>query len=70
MIQNQVFMLYMAADVIVVTPLIDGMNLVIKEAVICNPDAAFILSSGAGAERQLFDDNLSHCYVRLEVTKS
>jgi len=65
--KDELFALYKAANVVVVTPIIDGMNLVAKEAVICNPEAVFVLSSGAGAEQQFFDDNLSHYYIRIEV---
>jgi hypothetical protein len=43
---------YMAMDVGVVTPKKDGMNLVAKEMLICNPSATLILSSGAGTEQQ------------------
>ncbi len=43
-----------ASDVIVVTPLVDGMNLVIKEAIIASqPKTAFILGKGAGAAEEL-----------------
>ncbi|PAV76504.1 hypothetical protein WR25_08783 [Diploscapter pachys] len=44
---------YLAMDVGVVTPAKDGMNLVAKEMMICNPNAALILSTGAGTEVQL-----------------
>lgn len=37
----------------VVTPKMDGMNLVAKEMVICNPNAALVLSAGAGTDAQL-----------------
>lgn len=40
-------------DVGVVTPKRDGMNLVAKEMIICNPRAALMISSGAGTEQQL-----------------
>lgn len=43
-----------AADVVVVTPLIDGMNLVIKEAIVASEGrSAFILGKGAGAAEEL-----------------
>ncbi|HZD26786.1 MAG TPA: trehalose-6-phosphate synthase, partial [Alphaproteobacteria bacterium] len=50
--------LYRAADVALVTPLRDGMNLVAKEYVACqNPDdpGVLVLSQFAGAARQLDD---------------
>lgn len=47
--------LYRAADVMVVTPLRDGMNLVAKEYVACRPDedGALVLSEFAGAADEL-----------------
>ncbi|CAA9246797.1 MAG: Trehalose-6-phosphate synthase, partial [uncultured Blastococcus sp.] len=47
--------LYRAADVMVVTPLRDGMNLVAKEYVACRQadDGALVLSEFAGAAREL-----------------
>jgi Trehalose-6-phosphate synthase len=47
--------LYLAADVMVVTPLRDGMNLVAKEYVACRPDlrGALVLSEFAGAADEL-----------------
>jgi len=47
--------LFMAADVMVVTPLRDGMNLVAKEYVACRPDlrGALLLSEFAGAADEL-----------------
>jgi len=48
------------ADVFLVNPVADGMNLVAKEAVVLNErDAALILSEGAGAHDQLGDLALS-----------
>ena len=46
---------YMAADVMVVTPLRDGMNLVCKEYVACRHDlgGALVLSEFAGAAAEL-----------------
>lgn len=41
--------LYQAADVCLVTPLRDGMNLVAKEYVLCQEDGAVVLSEFAGA---------------------
>jgi trehalose 6-phosphate synthase len=47
--------LYRAADIMVVTPLRDGMNLVAKEYVACRQadDGALVLSEFAGAAREL-----------------
>ena len=47
--------LYQAADIMVVTPLRDGMNLVAKEYVACrfNDDGALVLSEFAGAADEL-----------------
>jgi len=46
---------YRAADVMLVTPLRDGMNLVAKEFVACRPDnsGVLVLSQFAGAARQM-----------------
>ena len=41
--------LYLAADVCLVTPLRDGMNLVAKEYALCREDGAVVLSEFAGA---------------------
>ncbi|CAD6189435.1 unnamed protein product [Caenorhabditis auriculariae] len=61
---------YLAMDVGVVTPSKDGMNLVAKEMLICNPKASLVLSSGAGTEVQLgnagFYSEDSRCYHRVE----
>ena len=53
--RNQMAALYLAADVMVVTPLRDGMNLVAKEYVATrgNVDGALVLSEFAGAAREL-----------------
>ena len=48
---------YLAADVMVVTPLRDGMNLVAKEYVACRPDhsGALILSEFTGSAQELHE---------------
>lgn len=56
----QLCALYARADVGLVTPLIDGMNLVAKEYVACQPDqeggpGVLILSEFAGAAEELFN---------------
>lgn len=43
---------YLAMDIGVVTPKKDGMNLVAKEMLVCNPKAGLVLSTGAGSEIQ------------------
>jgi alpha,alpha-trehalose-phosphate synthase [UDP-forming] len=55
---------YMAADVMLVTPLRDGMNLVAKEYVAARvkDDGALVLSEFAGAARQLTDAWLINPY--------
>ena len=47
--------MYQIADVMLVTPLRDGMNLVAKEYIACHtsPDGALVLSEFAGAAREL-----------------
>jgi trehalose 6-phosphate synthase len=53
--RKELVSLYLAADVMVVTPLRDGMNLVAKEYVACRSDlkGALLLSEFAGAAREL-----------------
>ena len=52
---NELVAMYLAADVMLVTPLCDGMNLVAKEYVACrlNDDGALVLSEFTGAAQQL-----------------
>ena len=56
--------LYAAADVMVVTPFKDGMNLVAKEYVSCHPDGsgALVLSEFAGAAEELTGAHLCNPY--------
>ena len=53
--RDEMAALYQAADIMVVTPLRDGMNLVAKEYVACrfNDDGALVLSEFAGAADEL-----------------
>lgn len=53
--RDEIVALYLAADVMVVTPFRDGMNLVAKEYVACRLDGsgALVLSEFAGAAREL-----------------
>jgi trehalose 6-phosphate synthase len=55
---------YRAADVALVTPLRDGMNLVAKEYVACHPDGlgVLVLSEFAGAARELTEAILLNPY--------
>ncbi|XGW33076.1 hypothetical protein V3C99_017520 [Haemonchus contortus] len=61
---------YLAMDIGVVTPSKDGMNLVAKEMMVCNPSASLVLSSGAGTEVQLgnagFYSDDKKCYHRVD----
>ena len=54
-VREEMAALYRAADVLVVTPLRDGMNLVAKEFIACRSsgDGALVLSEFAGAAREL-----------------
>uniref|UniRef100_A0A915J2R3 Trehalose-6-phosphate phosphatase helical bundle domain-containing protein n=1 Tax=Romanomermis culicivorax TaxID=13658 RepID=A0A915J2R3_ROMCU len=62
---------YLAMDVGVVTPRKDGMNLVAKEMIVCNPKASLLISCGAGTEQQFnsagfyTDAPDGHCYHRV-----
>ncbi|HMB31836.1 MAG TPA: trehalose-6-phosphate synthase [Desulfohalobiaceae bacterium] len=51
---------YIASDMALITPLWDGMNLVVKEYCACNykEDGVLILSEFAGAASQLFQDSI------------
>uniref|UniRef100_A0A914LD81 Trehalose-6-phosphate synthase n=1 Tax=Meloidogyne incognita TaxID=6306 RepID=A0A914LD81_MELIC len=53
---------YLAMDVGIVTPVKDGMNLVAKEMILSNPDAALILSEGAGTHHQFLENGLGGKY--------
>jgi len=54
---DELVALYLAADIMLVTPLRDGMNLVAKEYVACRVDntGALVLSEFAGASQELRD---------------
>lgn len=53
--QDEIVALYRIADLMLVTPLRDGLNLVAKEFVVCsaNPDAMLLLSEFAGAADEM-----------------
>jgi trehalose 6-phosphate synthase/phosphatase len=61
--------LYSLADVALVTPLIDGMNLVAKEFIACQRENAglLILSEFAGAAEELFNAHLVNPYDSAAV---
>lgn len=69
---NQLCALYSIADVALVTPLMDGMNLIAKEYVACNPegDGALILSEFAGASHELFNAIMVNPYNNNEMCDS
>ncbi len=50
---DEIMMLYRIADVAMVTPIIDGMNLVAKEYVTVNDNGVLILSEFAGASEEM-----------------
>jgi trehalose 6-phosphate synthase/phosphatase len=62
--QKELVSLYCAADVMLVTPLRDGMNLVAKEFVACRTDndGVLVLSEFAGAASELGDAVLVNSY--------
>ncbi len=64
--------LYAAADVMVVTPLKDGMNLVSKEYVACHEDGsgALVLSEFAGAAAQLTQAHLCNPHDVPSITEA
>jgi trehalose 6-phosphate synthase/phosphatase len=62
--QRQLAALYLAADVMAVTPIRDGLNLVAKEFVACRPDlgGVLVLSEFAGAASELSEALLVNPY--------
>ncbi|MBI2890982.1 MAG: trehalose-6-phosphate synthase [Nitrospirae bacterium] len=63
---------YRAADVALVTPLRDGMNLVAKEYVACHPEerGVLVLSEFAGAVEEMSDALVVNPYNPQEVAKT
>jgi trehalose 6-phosphate synthase/phosphatase len=63
---------YRAADIAMVTPLRDGMNLVAKEYVACHPDGdgVLVLSEFAGAARELSQAILVNPYEPDSICRS
>ncbi len=68
--QEQLIPYYLAADVALVTPLIDGMNLVSKEYIACSEDGVLILSEFAGAAGQLEEAIQVNPYNPIEVKEA
>lgn len=66
---TQLCALYCLADIALVTPLIDGMNLVAKEYVACRQEETgmLILSEFAGAAQELFDAVIVNPYDMDDV---
>lgn len=65
--------LYAKADVALVTPLVDGMNLVAKEYLACQDDqdpGVLILSEFAGAAQELVDAIIVNPYDKMEVAQA
>ena len=62
---------YRAADIALVTPLRDGMNLVAKEYVACHPDGdgVLVLSEFAGAAHELTDALLVNPYEPENIAR-
>jgi trehalose 6-phosphate synthase len=52
---DELLILYEVADVAVITPVVDGMNLVVKEYVAVNDHGVVVLSEFAGASEELKD---------------
>jgi len=70
---SQLTALYAVADVALVTPLVDGMNLVAKEFLACQDDrhaGVLILSEFAGAAQELFNATLVNPYSTMEVANA
>ena len=69
---NQLCALYSIADIALVTPLMDGMNLIAKEYVACNPEGngVLILSEFAGASQELFNAIMVNPYNNHQMTNA
>jgi len=70
--REELIALYLAADVMLVTPLRDGMNLVAKEYVACRNDetGALVLSEFTGAARELLQAWLVNPYDTSGVSEA
>lgn len=70
--REELIALYLAADVMLVTPLRDGMNLVCKEYVACRNDdsGALVLSEFTGAARELTQAYLVNPYDTTGVSEA
>ncbi len=69
---DELVALYRAADVALITPLRDGMNLVAKEYLAAKPDlhGALVLSEMAGAARELHEALLVNPNAKAEVAEA
>uniref|UniRef100_A0A0N5C3U1 alpha,alpha-trehalose-phosphate synthase (UDP-forming) n=1 Tax=Strongyloides papillosus TaxID=174720 RepID=A0A0N5C3U1_STREA len=56
--RNELVATYLAMDIGLVTPKKDGMNLVVKEMLVCNQNAGLVISTGAGSEIQFTNAGL------------
>ncbi len=68
--QEMLIPYYLSADVALVTPLNDGMNLVSKEYVACSDDGVLILSEFAGAKEKLDEAILVNPWNTEEVAEA
>ena len=70
--KRQLRTFYEAADVMLVTPFKDGMNLVAKEYVACHPDGsgALVLSEFAGAAVELHQANLCNPFDMESIKRA
>ncbi|MFP4005478.1 MAG: trehalose-6-phosphate synthase [Candidatus Hadarchaeia archaeon] len=68
--QEQLIPYYLAAEVALVTPLVDGMNLVCKEYIASTDDGVLILSEFAGAANELREAILVNPYDVRETAES
>ncbi|MDA7566038.1 trehalose-6-phosphate synthase, partial [Pontimonas sp.] len=70
--RDEMLALFVAADVMVVTSLADGMNLVAKEFVACRSDdsGALVLSTEAGAAEAMSEALLVNPFSRAEIVEA
>lgn len=68
--QEELITYYRAADVALITPLMDGMNLMSKEYIAAREDCVLILSEFAGAAEQLKEAILVNPYDKEKVADS
>ncbi|MFW5992383.1 MAG: alpha,alpha-trehalose-phosphate synthase (UDP-forming), partial [Halanaerobiaceae bacterium] len=68
--QEELLPYYRAADLALITPLVDGMNLVAKEYIAAQNDGVLILSKFAGAAEELQEAELVNPYHIHEVAET